>query len=107
MVRIHSLRPYFSTGKLNPPLATSRPSVDSPGDCVLAEAGAVTVSGTVFDQVASRLDFGFDFVGEHEVKNIAEVLSAAKEPVPHGSRQTRLISAAAAVIVVAVCGVVA
>jgi adenylate cyclase len=42
----------------------------------IGEPGGVTVSGTVFDQVKSRLPMGFDFVGEQEVKNIAELVRA-------------------------------
>ncbi|HTO44661.1 MAG TPA: response regulator [Burkholderiales bacterium] len=42
----------------------------------ISEPGGVTVSGTVFDQVRNRLQFGFDFIGEHEVKNIAGLVRA-------------------------------
>ena len=37
----------------------------------LADAGGVFVSGTVFDQVRDRLSFGFEDLGEQQVKNIA------------------------------------
>ena len=42
----------------------------------IGEPGGVTVSGTVFDQVKNRLQFSFDFIGEQEVKNIAELVRA-------------------------------
>src|SRR5207344_508283 len=42
----------------------------------IGEPGGVTVSGTVFDQVKNRLPVAFDFVGEQEVKNIAELVRA-------------------------------
>ena len=42
----------------------------------VGEPGGVTVSGTVFDQVKNRLQLGFDFIGEQEVKNIAELVRA-------------------------------
>ncbi|HTS54686.1 MAG TPA: adenylate/guanylate cyclase domain-containing protein [Burkholderiales bacterium] len=42
----------------------------------IGEPGGVTVSGTVFDQVKNRLQLGFDFMGEQEVKNIAELVRA-------------------------------
>jgi len=42
----------------------------------IAEPGGVTISGTVFDQVKNRLDLSFDFIGEQEVKNIAERVRA-------------------------------
>src|SRR5215468_2765660 len=42
----------------------------------IGEPGGVTVSGTVFDQVKNRLPVSFDFIGEQEVKNIAELVRA-------------------------------
>jgi adenylate cyclase len=36
----------------------------------LADAGGVFVSGTVYDQVRDRLPFGFQDIGEQQVKNI-------------------------------------
>src|SRR5690349_8413981 len=42
----------------------------------IGEPGGVTVSGTVFDQVKNRLHVGFDFIGEQQVKNIAELVRA-------------------------------
>ena len=38
----------------------------------LAKPGAVAISGTAFDSVRNKLKFGFEFVGEHQVKNIAQ-----------------------------------
>jgi adenylate cyclase len=38
----------------------------------LAEAGGILISGTVFDQVKSKLSLGFDYLGAQSVKNIAE-----------------------------------
>ena len=37
----------------------------------LAEAGGLCLSGTAYDQVEGKLPFGYDFLGEHTVKNIA------------------------------------
>jgi adenylate cyclase len=42
----------------------------------LAEAGGVLVSGTVNDQVRDQLLFGFEDLGEHQVKNIARPVRA-------------------------------
>jgi len=36
----------------------------------LAEAGGICVSGTVFDQIESKLPLGYEFLGEQSVKNI-------------------------------------
>ena len=38
----------------------------------LAKPGEVTISGTALDNVRNKLEFGFKFVGEHQVKNIAQ-----------------------------------
>jgi class 3 adenylate cyclase len=38
----------------------------------LAEPGGVSISRTVFNQVRSKLKFGYEYQGEHSVKNIAE-----------------------------------
>jgi adenylate cyclase len=37
----------------------------------LAEGGGVCLSGTAYDQVEGKLPLGYDFIGEHSVKNIA------------------------------------
>ena len=37
----------------------------------LAEGGGVCLSGTAYDQVEGKLAAGYDFLGEHAVKNIA------------------------------------
>jgi adenylate cyclase len=38
----------------------------------LAEPGGISLSRSVFDQVKKQLDLGYEYLGEHEVKNIAE-----------------------------------
>jgi adenylate cyclase len=38
----------------------------------LAEGGGICISGTAFDQVKNKLDLEYEFLGEKEVKNIAE-----------------------------------
>ena len=38
----------------------------------LAEPGGITLSGTVFDHLKKKVDVGFEFLGEQQVKNIAE-----------------------------------
>lgn len=52
-----------------------------------AEPGGIAISRTVYDQVRNKLGLGFEFVGEREVKNIADkvevyrvVLDAAGQP---------------------------
>ncbi len=38
----------------------------------LAEAGGICISGSVYDHIENKLDLGYDFLGEQEVKNIAK-----------------------------------
>jgi class 3 adenylate cyclase len=38
----------------------------------LAEGGGICISSKVLDEVEGKLDFGFDFLGEQPVKNIAK-----------------------------------
>lgn len=52
----------------------------------LAEAGGVCISGTVFEQVRKKLDFGFDFIGSREIKNIAEPVPAYRIQVDQPAR---------------------
>ena len=37
----------------------------------LSEAGGICISGTAFDQVRNKLELGYDYLGEQNVKNIA------------------------------------
>jgi adenylate cyclase len=38
----------------------------------LADPGGISLARSVFDQVKKQLDLGYQYLGEHEVKNIAE-----------------------------------
>jgi adenylate cyclase len=38
----------------------------------LASGGGICISGTVYDQVKNKLDLGYEYSGEHTVKNIIE-----------------------------------
>jgi len=38
----------------------------------LADPGGICVSGTVFDQIESKLPLGYQFLGEQSVKNISK-----------------------------------
>jgi adenylate cyclase len=42
----------------------------------LAEGGGICISGTAYDQVKNKLDLEYEFLGEKEVKNIAEPVRA-------------------------------
>jgi adenylate cyclase len=38
----------------------------------LADAGGITLAGTAYDHLKKKVDVGFEFLGEQQVKNIAE-----------------------------------
>ncbi len=44
----------------------------------LAEAGGFCVSGTVFDQIESKLPLGYEYLGEQSVKNISKPVRVYK-----------------------------
>ena len=44
----------------------------------LAEPGGIAISGTAFDNVRNKLDYGYQFSGEHPVKNIANPVRVYK-----------------------------
>src|SRR5512136_3497373 len=55
----------------------------------LAEAGGICISGSAFEQIENKLPLRYDYLGEHEVKNIAEpvrVYRAQVEPEVAPSR---------------------
>ncbi|CAB1077047.1 Adenylate cyclase (EC [Olavius algarvensis Delta 1 endosymbiont] len=86
----------------------------------LAEAGGICISGSAYDQVANKLELGYDDLGKHQVKNIStpvpvyRVLSfpgaaahrvvKAKETTKRKGRKT-IIAGALVVIVVAALGI--
>jgi adenylate cyclase len=44
----------------------------------LAEPGGISLARSVFDQVKKQLDLGYEYLGEHKVKNIADPVQAYK-----------------------------
>ncbi|MBW7998527.1 MAG: adenylate/guanylate cyclase domain-containing protein, partial [Candidatus Glassbacteria bacterium] len=55
----------------------------------LADPGGVCISRTVFDQVHTRLDLDFDYLGERKVKNIAAPVRVYKVLLEPGQAPTR------------------
>jgi adenylate cyclase len=82
----------------------------------LAEPGGICISKTAFDHIESKLPYGYDFIGDQTVKNIAKPISAYRvlmeprvtvsgKPVDEksaGKRRMSILVGAAAVIVLAV-----
>jgi TolB-like protein/Flp pilus assembly protein TadD len=63
----------------------------------LAEAGGICISGTVYDQVKNKLGFEYEFLGEQEVKNIAEPVRVYRVLSFPGAAAHRVIKAKRAV----------
>jgi TolB-like protein/Flp pilus assembly protein TadD len=59
----------------------------------LAEPGGLTISGTTFDHVDGKLDIGFEYLGEREVKNIAKPVRVYRAEL--GAGHTRVQPSAA------------
>jgi len=79
----------------------------------VAVTGGICVSGTIYDQVKSKLNLGYENLGEHRVKNIAEPLRIYRvltEPENAGKvigekrKSRRGLTLAAAIVLIAVLG---
>ncbi len=84
----------------------------------LADPGGISLARSVFDQVKKQLDLGYEYLGEHEVKNITEPIQvyrvltepeAAGKVIGEAKRATpswmKLALAAAVIVAIAVSGV--
>jgi adenylate cyclase len=80
----------------------------------LADGGGICISSTVFDAVEGKLSFGFDFLGEQQVKNISRpikvyrVRAESRSPTvarvsgPQGYRRRVLMASAVALLAIAI-----
>jgi len=82
----------------------------------LADGGGICISGTSYDQVKNKLNFGYKNLGEHSVKNITEpvrVYRVLTEPEAAGNvigkkgKSRKWIALAAAIVLIAAVGGVA
>ena len=71
----------------------------------LADGGGICLSGTAYDQIEGKLPFGYEFKGEHAVKNIARPvrvyrlhLDPSAVPRPKTGRSVRLLKPVAVVV---------
>ena len=55
----------------------------------LAEPGGLTISGTTFDHVDGKLDIGFEYLGEKEVKNITKPVRVYRAELDANETQLR------------------
>jgi adenylate cyclase len=81
----------------------------------LAQGGGICLSGAAYDQVEGKLPFGYDFLGEHPVKNIARPVrvyrlrldvpaSRARSPAPRRGDRRRPLAVAGAIALLVVTG---
>jgi adenylate cyclase len=80
----------------------------------LAEGGGICISGTAYDQLKNKLELGYEYLGEHSVKNIAapvRVYKVLMEPEAVGKiigekRKTKswMVVAAAVVLLIGLAG---
>jgi adenylate cyclase len=47
----------------------------------LAEGGGICISGSAYEQIENKLALGYEYLGEHSVKNIAKPIRVYKVPV--------------------------
>jgi adenylate cyclase len=85
----------------------------------LAEGGAICVSRTAYGQVKNKLNLGYEYLGEHSVKNIAEpvrVYRVLMEPEAAGkvigelkpkTKQLRGVAVGAVAVLIIVAGALA
>jgi adenylate cyclase len=80
----------------------------------LAEAGGICISGSAYEQIENKLPLRYDYLGEHEVKNIAKPVRAyrariepeavppklGEEKKPVGKRLSKAALAIIAVVVI-------
>jgi len=62
----------------------------------LAEPGGICISGTAYDQVRNKLDFGYEYLGEQLVKNIPELVRVYKVLLDPGQVSARTLRAVTA-----------
>jgi TolB-like protein/class 3 adenylate cyclase/thioredoxin-like negative regulator of GroEL len=56
----------------------------------LAEGGGICISGSAYDQIKNKLALGYDYLGEHTVKNIAEPVRVYRVGIEAGPAALRV-----------------
>jgi len=55
----------------------------------LAEGGGICVSGSAYEQIENKLALGYEYLGEHAVKNITKPVRVYKVPMEMGERKEK------------------
>jgi adenylate cyclase len=58
----------------------------------LADPGGICLSGAVYNEICDKLDLGYEFIGQHKVKNIAEPVSVYRITGLVGTRPARRLA---------------
>jgi adenylate cyclase len=73
----------------------------------LADGGGICLSGTAYDQIEGKLPFGYEFRGEHAVKNIARPVRVYRlhrdprdAPGPRARARSRLVKPVAGAVAI-------
>jgi hypothetical protein len=53
----------------------------------MAEGGGIIISGSAYDQIKNKLALGYEYLGEHEVKNIAEPVRVYRAQIEPGAKR--------------------
>ncbi len=56
----------------------------------LAKPGGICISRTAYEQVSSKLDLGYEYLGEHNVKNISEPISVYRVLFEEGDKGKKI-----------------
>jgi TolB-like protein len=56
----------------------------------MAEGGGICISGSAYDQIKNKLALGYDYLGEHEVKNITDPVRVYKTQIEPTAKKTKL-----------------
>jgi len=81
----------------------------------LAEGGGICVSGSAYEQIENKLALGYEYLGEHAVKNITKPVRVYKVPMELGARkekkagvkQWKKVAVAAAAVIIIGAGALA
>lgn len=55
----------------------------------LADGGGICISGNAYEQIENKLALGYEFYGEHQVKNIAKPIKVYRIPLVPGTKASK------------------
>ncbi len=64
----------------------------------LAEGGGICISASAYDQVETKLDLNYEYLGEHSVKNILKPIRVYRIRIGGGAESSEVVSANGAIL---------